>query len=513
MTSPPADAAGEAPTPAATSAADAIRPGLLGGVGQRVQSALSSYRLRLLGWFVLLLGLGTAATVAVVGEVLLQGTEERVRGDLVQESEEFRQLAGGTDPDTGQPFGEDVERIFDVFLDRNVPARNEVILTFLDGQLFRRSSPVPRYELGQDAEFVRAVGTVPETTTGTFASPFGAVDYLAVPVIFDGQTRGVFVIAAFIDLERGEQDDILRAVATVGIVLLVIGTILAWRLADRVLAPVRQTTATARSISETDLSQRVEVQGHDEVAELAQTFNEMLDRVSAAFDEQRRFMDDVGHELRTPLTITQGHLELLDEGTPEERHQTLALVLDEVERMARLVTDLVLLATATRPDFVRRTEMDAGDLMSSILAKARVLGDRDWRLEVARTGPLWADRQRLTQAVLQLVDNAVRHTVPGDIVALGADVDDTGARIWVRDTGPGIADHEQQAIFRRFYRAERGRSADGGSGLGLSIVGAIAEAHGGTVTLSSRLGDGSTFTLVLPPRRPAPDPGNQREPR
>ncbi len=463
-----------------------------------MRAILSSYRLRLLAWFVLLLGLGTAATVVVVSEVLLSGTEERIRGDLVQESEEFRQLAGGTDPDTGQPFGEDVDRIFDVFLDRNVPARNEVILTFIDGQLFRRSSPVPRYELGNDPDFVAAVGTITEPTSGSFASPVGAVDYLALPVTLEGETSGVFAVAAFRDLERAEQDDILRAVATVGVVLLVIGSLLAWRLADRVLAPVRRTAATARSISETDLRQRVEVQGHDEVAELAQTFNEMLDRVSNAFDEQRRFMDDVGHELRTPLTVAQGHLELLDEGTPEERQQTLALVLDEVERMTRLVNDLVLLAAATRPDFARRTEIDVGDLATSIHAKARVLGDRDWRLDVRSTGMLFADRQRLTQAVLQLVQNAVRHTQPTDPITIGADVDPAQVRLWVTDTGPGIAQDEQQAIFRRFYRGAGGRAADSGTGLGLSIVRAIAEAHGGTVTISSTPGSGATFTLVLP---------------
>lgn len=478
-----------------------------------MRSILSSYRLRLLGWFVLLLGLGTTATVAVVGQLLLQGTDARIRGDLVQESEEFRQLAGGTDPATGEPFRENVRRIFDVFLDRNVPARYEVILTFADGELYRGSVPAPRHELGQDPAFVSAVSTITQPTTGSVPSSEGQVDYLAVPVSVDGQTLGVFVVAAFRDLERADQNEILRAVVTVGVVLLVIGTVLAWRLANRVLAPVRRTAATARAISETDLSQRVEVHGHDEVAELAQTFNEMLDRVSAAFEEQRRFMDDAGHELRTPLTITQGHLELLDEGTPEERQQTLALVLDEVERMTRLVNDLVLLAAATRPDFARRTELDIGELVTSIHAKARVLGDRDWRLEVGRTGRLWADRQRLTQAVLQLVQNAVGHTSPGDVVEIGADVDDAAGRIWVRDTGPGIAETEQQAIFRRFYRAGHGRGANGGTGLGLSIVRAIAEAHGGTVTLNSQPGQGATFTLILPHRWPVPDLANQRESR
>jgi signal transduction histidine kinase len=475
------------------------RGGFLSGLRGRIVSTLSSYRLRILAWFVLLLALGTAATVAVVGEVLLQGTDERIRQDLTQESAEFEQLAGGNDPATGEPFGDDVRRIFDVFLDRNVPARNEVILTFLDGEFYARSAPIPRYELGRDASFVEAVARaaqLPDATTGRIPSPVGEVDYLAVPVRVEGETRGVFTIAAFRDLERAEQDDILRAVATVGVVLLVIGTILAWRLADRVLAPVRRTAATARSISETDLSRRVAVNGRDEVAELAQTFNEMLDRVSAAFDAQRRFMDDAGHELRTPLTIVQGHLELLDEGTPEERERARELLLDELDRMARLVNDLVLLAAATRPDFVRRSEIDAAELAESVYEKARVLGERDWRLAVAGTGTLSADRQRLTQALLQLVDNAVRHTARGDVIEIGVDVDARSARIWVRDTGRGIPDGEQEAIFRRFYRAS-GDGRSSGAGLGLSIVQAIAEAHGGHASVDSRTGHGATFTLVI----------------
>jgi signal transduction histidine kinase len=477
-------------SPAQARIADAVR--------RRLRSALSSYRLRLLGWFVVLLAVGTVATVAVVGQLLLAGTDERIRQDLIQESEEFRSLASGMDPVSGEPFGEDVRRIFDVFLDRNVPAHNEAILTFVDGELFRRSAARSNYQLGQDPDFIGQVARVVEPTPGRHPSPVGAVDYLAVPVIFDGETRGVFVVAIFRDLERAEQDDVLRAVATVGIVLLVIGSLLAWRLADRVLAPVRRTAATARSISETDLSQRVDVNGHDEVAELAQTFNEMLDRVSGAFDEQRRFMDDAGHELRTPLTIAQGHLELIDEGTHEDRRHTLELVLDELSRMTRLVNDLVLLAAASRPDFVRRSTIEAGDLVRGIYEKVRVLGDRGWRLEIEREGPLHADRQRLTQAVLQLAQNAVQHTEPGEVIALGLNVDEVEASLWVRDSGRGIAELEQEAIFRRFYRADGDKRASGsGTGLGLSIVRAIAEAHGGSVALVSRPGAGATFTIVI----------------
>ncbi len=495
--------------PSRTPRSRALRP--FRGLGNRLTSILSSYRLRLLGWFVALLGLGTVATVLVVGEVVLQGTDERIRGDLIQESEEFASLAGGIDPETGQPFGTNVARIFDVYLDRNVPARNEVILTFVDERFYRRSLRAPQLALADDPAFVAAVSAVTSPTNGRHPSDVGAVDYLAVPVNVDGATRGVFVVAAFRDLERAEQDDILGAVATVGGVLLVIGSVLAWRLADRVLAPVRRTAATARSITETDLAQRVEVSGNDEVADLAQTFNDMLDRISVAFEEQRRFMDDAGHELRTPLTIARGHLELVDDQDPEELARTITLVVDEIDRMTRIVEELTLLAAATRPDFVRWSEIRAGELVTSVAEKARVLAERDWQLQIAEDGDLEGDRQRLSQAMLQLVQNAVQHTTAGDTIVLGAHVGRSDVRLWVSDTGSGIAPDEQWRVFARFYRVvPEDDQSEPHTGLGLSIVAAIAEAHGGSIDLRSALAAGATFTLIIPRRRRDVPPSGHR---
>ncbi|MDQ3554148.1 MAG: HAMP domain-containing histidine kinase [Chloroflexota bacterium] len=478
-------------------------PPPLGRARRRLISALSSYRLRVLIWFIVLLGVGTFATVAVLTEVLLQRTDERVRADLMQEGREFRQLAGGIDPATGAPFGPDVARIFDVFLTRSVPSRNEVFVTFVDGEVYQRTGRRAAFAIETDPTFVARVASAPDSVTGRLATPAGAVDYQAIPVRVDGETRGVFAVAIFRDLERSEQEEVFRAALSVGLILLLIGSFLAWRLADRVLAPVRQTAATARSISETDLSRRVAVRGNDEVAELARTFNEMLDRVGTAFSAQQRFMNDVGHELRTPLTIVQGHLELLDEGSPIERERAVQLMLEEVERMTGLVSDLMLLAASAQPDFIRREPVDAPALARGILDKARVLGDRDWQLDIVRTGTISADRQRLTQAMLQLVANAVRLTGPGDAIHIGADVDASVARFWVRDSGPGIPESEQKAVFQRFYRGA-GESRSSGSGLGLSIVKAIAEAHGGTVDVASLPGRGATFTLVVPLDEPGP---------
>ncbi|MDQ3938069.1 MAG: ATP-binding protein [Chloroflexota bacterium] len=462
-----------------------------------IRSGLASYRLRIVGWFILLLAVGTVATVLVVGYLLFQRIEEGIRSDLVRATEEFRAVATGNDPATDRPFGSDVERMFDVFVERTTPGRHQLIVTFLDGQLHERIPDSAQYPLERDPAFIALTAEATEVRSGRVESLAGAVDYVALPVRVDGVTRGVLAVAAFRDPLFAEQQDILLGAIAGGVILLLIGSILAWRLADRLLAPVSQTAATARAISETDLSQRVEVQGYDEVAQLARTFNEMLDRLTTAFADQRRFLDDVGHELRTPLTIVRGHLELLDEGTADERERTRDLVLDELERMTRLVNDLLVLAQASRPDFLHRHDVDARDLVQRVYEKAAVLGERSWRLEVGSNGAVSCDPQRITQAMLQLASNAVGHTETGDEIRVGGDVRVDEARFWVQDTGPGIADDEQHQIFRRFYRAG-GQSRASGSGLGLSIVEAIAEAHGGRVEVNSNPGLGARFTVVVP---------------
>lgn len=244
------------------------------------------------------------------------------------------------------------------------------------------------------------------------------------------------------------------------------------------------------------------MRGNDEVAQLAARFNDMLDRLEAAFETQRHLVDDAGHELRTPITIVRGHRELLGED-PDERRETMALVVDELDRMGRLVNDLLLLANSEQPDFLELETVDVGRLTAELARKSETLAERDWELESSGRGIIVADRQRLTQAMMQLAHNAVGHTSTEDRIALGSSVAGGEARLWVRDSGPGIALEEQERIFDRFARSSRGRRT-GGAGLGLAIVKAIIEAHHGRVELTSRLGAGATFVLVLPTDQPEP---------
>jgi two-component system OmpR family sensor kinase len=455
-----------------------------------------SVRVRILGGYVGLLALATLASVVIARQIVLAQLDERIGETLVQETRELRRLADGVDPETGRAFGSDVRRIFRVFLERNIPARNEAFLTFVEGRPFLRSNPVVdrSYRIDRDVILTRRWARLRISERGSAQTPAGRLEYLAVPLQTSGDLAGVFVVAELRDPEQRELESAIFAIGAVGAAVLLLGSIMAWRLAGGVLRPVRAVTETARSLSETDLSRRIPVDGTDEVAQLAATFNEMLDRLERAFATQRRFLDNAGHELRTPITIVQGHLELLEED-PEPRRQTLALVMDELDRMSRMVNELLELAKSEAPDFLAPEPVELATLTHELHAKASALPG-GWVLEQSGEGVLVVDRQRLTQALMQLAENAVRHAGTEQPIAIGSALADGEARIWVRDRGPGIDPDDQPQLFDRFTRGRGGERE--GAGLGLAIVQAIAEGHGGRVEVESRRGAGATFTIIVP---------------
>jgi two-component system OmpR family sensor kinase len=460
---------------------------------------LASARVRILAAFVVLLAVSEVVAVVAERQILLARVGERVDDSLVQEVDEFRRLVrDGRNPLDGEPFGSDVAEIFDVFLLRNVPGEGEEIFTFLGGRAYRST-------LGdvENRRLQRGLARLSRGTRvrrGNLETAGGRVRYLAVPVEVAGRQRGTFIVTVNLADEEAEIIDAVRVTAGVAIVVLAIASVLAFVVAGRVLAPVRQLTDTARAITDTDLTRRIDVRGNDEIAELGRTFNEMLARLDAAFASQRALVSDAGHELRTPITIIRGHLELLGDD-PDERRETVALVTDELDRMARFVEDLLTLAKSERSDFLRPEDLDLDVLTEELMAKAAALAPRDWRLENVGAGRLTADRQRLTQAIMSLAHNAVQHTKDGERIGLGSELRNGHARLWVRDVGPGVAAADRERIFDRFARADDRRRSDG-AGLGLAIVRAIAEAHGGRVTLDSRLGAGATFTVEIPVEPP-----------
>ena len=192
--------------------------------------------------------------------------------------------------------------------------------------------------------------------------------------------------------------------------VLLIASAFAWLISGRVLDPVRRLTDTARSISQSDLTHRIEVSGTGEAADMARSFNAMLDRLESVFRSQREFIQDANHELRDPLTIVRGHLQLLDDD-PVERERSIKLVLDELDRMGTIVDDLKLLADVEQPGFLRLERIDVEAFTAELVSKGSALASRDWVVENGAGGTFVGDRHRLTEAVMNLAHNAVQHTV------------------------------------------------------------------------------------------------------
>jgi two-component system, OmpR family, sensor kinase len=468
-------------------------------------------RTRIIGWVLLLVLLALGVVTFVTWRLLIAATDERMDITLEAEIEEFgRILEGNVDPRTGKPFAS-VEDVLQTLITYNLARPNEKFLGYVDGEYRYQSRIEAPVLLSRDAEFTRQVGSVTDSTWGRYDSGAGEVRYLAVPVTLDGDaSRGVAIVAFFADQERQAADDAARLMLAVGAGTLLLAAGGAWVVAGRILRPVRDVAVTAHSITETDLSRRIPVDGRpaDELTDLAASVNEMLDRLEDGAAAQRRFLDDAGHELRTPITIVRGHLEVVDPADPGDVRETVALVDDELDRMNRIVSDLLLLARAEQPRFVHLQPVDVAALTAEVFDKVCRLGDRDWVLETVADVDAELDTQRVTQALVALADNAVRYTAPGDRISLGSQLSDGELRFWVSDTGPGVPEAEQARVFERFARGSSGARRSDGAGLGLSVVRAIAVAHGGRAVLDSVPGRGTTVGLVLPARLAPPLAGD-----
>jgi two-component system, OmpR family, sensor kinase len=474
-----------------------------------------SARTRILASYVILLALSAIASTLAIRQILLIRLDDRIEDAGQQEVAELeRLLAVGRDPDTSEPFRHP-RRLFEVYLDRNVPSSEEALFTFVNGQSHRRIlERFPLVDLPAEvlADWAALSSDLPgrgERVTGTFETELGKAHYRVRRVLL-GQHTGAFVVTTLPAKELDEIRDLQTYGVGATLVVLLLASAAAYLIAGRALAPVRELTQTAHSISQSDLTRRIGVHGAGDAAEMARSFNEMLDRLERVFRGHREFVQDASHELRDPLTICRGHLELLGDD-PDEQRQTISLVIDELDRMGRMVDDLQLLAEAEQPDFVQPESVDLTVFAHELLAKAGALGSRRWTLDHSASGNVLADRHRLTEAVMNLAHNAVQHTHPDDTVAIGTELTRDEALFWVRDTGTGIPLSEQQRIFDRFSRGREASRRYRGGGLGLANVRAIAEAHGGRVELQSRLGEGSTFTIIIPRYQPrgdtvAPDP-------
>lgn len=351
--------------------------------------------------------------------------------------------------------------------------------TELMDQLGQRVEAVTESEAGE----IRTL----ETSSSTYR-------YALMPITLGDLGAGAYAVAYDYDAELAQLVETFEIYVIAAIICLAVIIVFSWLIAGELLKPIRDLRATASRISDTDLNSRIEIDTHDDLADMASTFNSMLDRIQSAFSSQLKLLDDAGHELRTPITIVRGHLELMDVKDAEDVASVRALAIHELDRMHRLADDLVLLAKAERPDFVSAHPVDAGPFIDHLVDLVRGIGDHTWQIESRVEQIIHIDEQRLTQAMIQLAANAAKFSPTGTVIQIGLSVNED-VRVWVKDRGVGIGAEKKEQIFERFSRADRGVE---GAGLGLPIVAAIASAHGGHVDVDSAPGQGSTFTIVIP---------------
>ena len=335
----------------------------------------------------------------------------------------------------------------------------------------------------------------------------------------NGTIYGVLQVGESLAQLNATLQSIILAILIIAPFVLLLSAGGSYWLAKRAFRPILYLTRTAREIKAGDLHRRVPVpQARDEVHDLALTLNDMIGRLDLAFTQQRRFVADASHELRTPVTVIRSVTDIaLEHGlTPEESIAVLHDVNAEAERLGQLINDLLALARADEGQLSLDCEPVRLDLLAhDVAATMEPLAiERAITLTVQAPSPanVLGDTARLIQMMMGLVDNALTYTNAGGTINLSVAVNASHAAFAVHDTGIGIAPQDVEHIFERFYRADPARSrVAGGSGLGLSIVDWIVQAHDGTIAVESCEGQGSTFTVTLP-LAPSP-PAQPAQPR
>ncbi len=323
-------------------------------------------------------------------------------------------------------------------------------------------------------------------------------------------------IIGTLHIRHGESPDINRAALQItygtighffiwaGLLAVAIALLLTFFLSRRILAPVKALSNAAREFGKGNFSRRVDFKSKGEVGELARSFNSMAENLEHTERLRRNMVADIAHELRTPLSNLGGYLEAINDGVVEPDNKTFRSLNEEALTLSRLIDDLQELSMAdagelkliTQPENISRL---IEETVTALQAKATAKGLTMSTNLPGRLPELNIDSHRIRQALHNLLDNATAHTGKGGQISVAARHRDDKVYISVADTGEGIPPEDLPMIFERFYRVDKSRTrSTGGSGLGLTITKRMVEAHGGTITVESQPGKGSTFTITLP---------------
>jgi two-component system, OmpR family, sensor kinase len=387
--------------------------------------------------------------------------------------------------------------------------KGTLLQTSLDLPGTESSSELPKQSFFESDSFRMFASTSNHETPLTILGERGRYRMLALPLATSGENYSLVVLQS-LRPQREMLEDIRNTFLWAIPIALLFASVGGYFLARQSLAPVTAMAMQARGISAANLSQRLVVANeHDELGQLAQTFNQLLSRLEESFEQQRRFMADASHELRTPVAILRGETEVTlsqPVRTPEEYRETLSILGQESQRLAKIVEDLFILARADAGQYpltFREAYLD--EIASEALVRARSLAlSRKITLKstVEPDLPILADEALLGRMLINLLDNAIKYSSAGGTVTLACRRDDSHYVLCVSDNGPGIPAELQPRLFERFFRADKARSRSdgetGGAGLGLAIARWIAEAHQGQLRLTHSDTSGSSFTATLP---------------
>jgi signal transduction histidine kinase len=492
-------------------------------IPERLRTMLTSIRLRLTLWFVVILAL--VLLVFSVFVYILQAQDLR-RQTLSRLENQISQIQSVNGFSHLEPFENGVT-IPNISTQTSPLLQQEDVLAVVDvkGQVMQKYGPVTNQEVNQLATtgISGGAGQGPFTyslvsATATNQNTSEEYIFVVAPISIGRTVIGFLILGSPVD--PGEQ--LHRLILTLlfgALIVLVIALAGGYWLADRAMRPVKTITQAAHQISETDLSRRLNLGKQDEIGQLADTFDQMLARLQAAFERQRQFTADASHELRTPLTIVnlEANRALTNRRSTEEYKRALGVIQSENEFMTRLVNNLLTLSRMDAGQTVLKTEeLDLSDIALEVIERVAPIASRnEVELSVGDLPELKisGDRQYLSQMITNLVENAIKYTKgpEGRVrVETGWDQNQSNAMGWVRvkDNGPGIPAESQPYLFDRFYQVDKARSGNhehpqegeisSGIGLGLSIVQWIASAHGGEVKVESQVGQGSIFTVRIP---------------
>lgn len=468
----------------------------------------TSIHTRLMWAMVVVAGIAVAISGSLLSTLQERSIHASTQAHLERVRDELIDLAyNGVDRKTQRPFAEPKDLLYQ-HLQTQVLGHTEGAVGFVDGtpKFLPPSTDIHPEKDSELMAYVAPLVVGKTTITETVTTSVTTYKMLIVPIQKADHQGALLYVVDFGQATRDFRRAMMLYAAAAAITLALVIAV-AWPLVRRLLHPIEELRVAAESIDERDLTSRVPVRSTDDLGALATAFNKMLDRVESSVRAQRDLLNDVGHELRTPITVVRGHLELLDIHDSDDVEDVRELSIDELDRMAGLVNDILMLAKSGQSDFVAPVLSDVANLTEQVFSKARALGERHWFLEGVGEGEYILDASRITQAWLQLANNAVKYSAEGSAIVLGSAVSDGFLEMWVTDEGVGIGPEDINKVRQRFARGSNAHEHAQGSGLGLNIVESIVGAHGGELEIESELGKGSTFTMRIPVGKRADEKG------